>query len=86
MGVSTLKERIKEEILIYGLLQLTSLIYHAVPVHSSITPWEGAFSLRLPACGAGHSSSCLGKKLRHSAAPFLSVSLSQPQHPNPPPG
>lgn len=46
MGVSTLKERIKEEILIYGLLQLSSLIYHAVPVHSSITPWEGAFSLR----------------------------------------
>lgn len=38
MGVSTLKERIKEVVLIYGLLQLSSLIYHAVPVHSGITP------------------------------------------------
>lgn len=38
MGVSTLKERIEEEILIYGLLQLSSLIHHAVCVHAAITP------------------------------------------------
>lgn len=87
MGVSILKERIKEEILIYDLLQLSSLIYHAVPVHSSITPWKGAFSLLLSACAAGHSSSCLGNKLcallGHSTAPFVSALLSQPQHQTP---
>lgn len=37
-GVSTLKESKKEEILIYGLLQLSSLIHHAVPAHRTIIP------------------------------------------------
>lgn len=55
MGVSTLKERIKEQILIYGLLQLCSLIYHAVPVHSSITPGrELTLSRSLPVEPATH--------------------------------
>lgn len=39
MEVSTLKERRKEEILIYDLLQVSTLIYHAVPAHAAITPW-----------------------------------------------
>lgn len=38
MGVSTLKGKRKEEILIYGLLQLSYLIHHAVPVHAAVTP------------------------------------------------
>lgn len=60
MGVSTLKERREAEILIYGLLQLSSLIHHAVPAHAAFTPRQGA---SLPLCAAGHSSSCLGNKL-----------------------
>lgn len=59
-GVSALKERRKEEILIYGLLQLCSLIHHAVCVHAAITPLQGAC---LPHHAVGHSSSCLGNKL-----------------------
>lgn len=38
MGVSTLKERRKGEILIYGILQLSTLIHHAVPEHAAFTP------------------------------------------------
>lgn len=37
MGVSTLKERRKGEILIYDLLQLCCLIHHAVPVQAAVT-------------------------------------------------
>lgn len=83
MGVSTLKERMKEEILIYGLLQLSSLIYHAVPVHTTITPWQGA---SLPLYADGHSSSCLGNKLcallRHPANPSNPLSHSYSQRPD----
>lgn len=60
MGVSTLKGKRKEEILIYGLLQLFSLIHHAVPVHAAVTPRQGA---SLPLHAVSHSFSCLGKKL-----------------------
>lgn len=65
MGVSTLKERRKEEILIYGLLQISSLIHHAVPVHAAFTPRQGApLPLR-----AADSSSRLGNKLRAPTRP-----------------
>lgn len=49
MGVSTSKERKKEEILIYDLLQLSSLIHHAVPVHAAFHSAVGSFFSSQPA-------------------------------------
>lgn len=75
-GVPTLKERREREILIYGLLQLSSLIYHAVRLHTAIAPLQEAC---LPHHESSHSSSCLGNKLCTPLRPLASpLNLSPP--------